>query len=586
MSRIINVKSLNKDLVLAIDWAASEYKYVKELQQELAEIHHGKEPLKNLRKASKILRYISRSERRVDRFEKRIQKGIKELDEEEFGLTDIIKGIRDIAKELEVEHAHLVKYSSSYDSLLEKELEKAAVEAALEQKIKEDNPKKAEQIHATLLQLVHQIEYQITDAEKWISALESSLKKAQQMLKELPDDDKMILQQRGLAILHQHRWPLPDDDKTTLFLVQHPTDLEEITLSLNRYAHYFFSEGLPAVKDLINERTWSGMVKMTIAVGPDASYIFKDGLPSVKHLINDRTWPIFVDGFVKMTIAAGENSRNLFVYSFPALNNLINDKSWPLVVEGLIKMTKAAGAGTKDLFFYGFNSVRHLINEETWPWMVKIVQLLEENSALFFRDSLAYDQKLISEESWPRIVQFIETHKDQMRQTLYSGQRIEFFKTKEGSIGIKRGELKKTGSRTILLGGSLLGKAIIRIISDKAFQGWKKAFEAKSVWKGLGFDYVPIEPILTTGGKLRAFKTKEGMWRVSTKVLGLSLHRFMASQEYPQYKQELAVMEANIEKGLNTLKIKHGHLHKSNFCIEMHEGKIRLYAIDFDQAVS
>ena len=34
------VKRLNKDLVLAIDWAASEYKYVKELQEELAEIRY------------------------------------------------------------------------------------------------------------------------------------------------------------------------------------------------------------------------------------------------------------------------------------------------------------------------------------------------------------------------------------------------------------------------------------------------------------------------------------------------------------------------------------------------------------------
>src|SRR3989338_11493977 len=108
MSRIINVKSLNKDLVLAIDWAASEYKYVKELQQELAEISKGKEPLQNLRKASKILRYISRSERRADRFEERVRMRIKEMPFAlallpTWDLRNIVTTLREIAKELEVE---------------------------------------------------------------------------------------------------------------------------------------------------------------------------------------------------------------------------------------------------------------------------------------------------------------------------------------------------------------------------------------------------------------------------------------------------------------------------------------------------
>ncbi len=103
--------------------------------------------------------------------------------------------------------------------------------------------------------------------------------------------------------------------------------------------------------------------------------------------------------------------------------------------------------------------------------------------------------------------------------------------------------------------------------------------------KRLGFDYVPIEPILKIGGKLRAFKTKEGLWRVSTKVLGPTLKNFMLSDEYETNKK-LRLMREKIEEGLNELNIRHGHLHDNNFCIEFHDGKIRLYAIDFDQAVS
>lgn len=254
------VKRLNKDVVLAIDWAASEYKYVKELQQELEKINVGKEPLKNLRKASKILHYISRAERRADRFEERARKKIEEVSEElekhlevPFNLKDIVTALREIAKELTIERAHLVRYSSLYGGLLEKELNKAAAEAELEKQIKWSNPERVEQIHTILLQLVHQIEYQIKDAEKWISALDASLKKAQQILKELPREDKDYLLEGGLVILHKLGWPYPDKDKTTLLLAQHPSDLEELGHTTED-AHYLFSTILPVMKNFISEK--------------------------------------------------------------------------------------------------------------------------------------------------------------------------------------------------------------------------------------------------------------------------------------------------------------------------------------------
>ena len=40
------------------------------------------------------------------------------------------------------------------------------------------------------------------------------------------------------------------------------------------------------------------------------------------------------------------------------------------------------------------------------------------------------------------------------------------------------------------------------------------------------------------------------------------------------------------EEVLRKLNIKHGHLHDGNFCVEFHQGKIRLYVIDFDEALS
>ncbi|MEK6905745.1 MAG: hypothetical protein AABX24_05070 [Nanoarchaeota archaeon] len=516
------VERLNKDLVLTMGWVAAEYKYLNELLQDLEEIGTGKEPLKKLRKASKILRYISRAERRACRFEGRVRTKIEKLGKEEFALTDIIKAIREIAKELDVELAHLVNYSSFYDGLLEKELNRAAAEEQLEEKIKEKNPRKAQQIHAAFLQLVGQIEYQVKDAEKWISALDASLKKAQRIFDRLPDEDKINLQKEGMEILNYYHWPYSNNDKTTIFLAQHPADLRELV-------------DIP---------------------GAMSSILFQSGLPAVKDLINERTWPMVMVGLVKMIVAAGLNAEGFLKKVLPAVKDLINEHTWP----GLVKMAEAVG----------------------------------ENVGVFFRESLyseyIHDPDLIkNEKKWLEVVEFVEKNKDKIRPALYSGQRLNFFKDVNGKLGIVRGKLEKTGSETIVLGGPLQGKAIIRIISDQAFQGWKKAFEAEDVWRKLGFDYVPIEPILKIGGKLRAFKTKEGLWRVSTKVLGPTLSKFMYSDEYREYKtygQELFLMQMKIEEGLAKLKVRHGHLHDNNFCIEFHDGKIRLYAIDFDQAVS
>ena len=178
--------------------------------------------------------------------------------------------------------------------------------------------------------------------------------------------------------------------------------------------------------------------------------------------------------------------------------------------------------------------------------------------------------------------------KDQKYHRLYYEQPSSFFrKGREGTLGlVRRGKLSKTGSQTTVLGGTLTEKVIIRIIPDFAFQSWKKAFEAEDFWKSLGFDYIPVEPILHKNGKLRAYKTKKGLWRVSTKVLGPSLAAVINTHEYKKYRLRLELMKARIISGLRKLNIKHGHLHDGNFCVEFHQGKIRLYVIDFDEALS
>ena len=174
--------------------------------------------------------------------------------------------------------------------------------------------------------------------------------------------------------------------------------------------------------------------------------------------------------------------------------------------------------------------------------------------------------------------------KDIKDNRLYSGVADEkFFDANRQMV---RKEFAKTGSRTILLGGQHLNKVIIRIVSEPAFLAWKKALEAQVAWVNAGFDYIPVEPILKKGGKIHAYRTKEGNYRVYTQVLGPSYYIFRLGQVNTVLLEQLNDVQKIIESVLKNLNIVHGHLHDNNFCVNDHEGKLRLYVIDFDQAIS
>jgi len=190
---------------------------------------------------------------------------------------------------------------------------------------------------------------------------------------------------------------------------------------------------------------------------------------------------------------------------------------------------------------------------------------------------------------------------------LYKNENPEFF-NKEKKI--KRKKFAKTGSRTILLGGKLSNKAIIRVISETAFIAWKEALEAEEEWKKEGFDYIPVEPILKNKrGEYRAKKFKytrnhlikpkwwptgfelgykeEGIYyRVITKVLGPSLGRFIQFSNDRTINSELESNAEKIRLILKKMRIYHGHTHEHNFCIEYYNNKPRVYVIDFDQSKS
>ena len=235
------VKKLSKDLVLAIDWAAAEYKYLKELKKELEKIKLEKDvqkKVKEITNAIRILRYIGDAERRAakyeevveDKFEFKPNEKVKdELNETIAGklFLKLNKELRKTLQQLNIEHNVLVEYASMYEGLLKEELHKAAYESEAEAKFlmkyyiaeklefcgvrAAEAKKKAHQIQAYVFNLIEKIQLQVEDAEKWIGALEATLKRIQE-LKNLNDE----LYER-LSILYKYGWPFPEDDITTIF---------------------------------------------------------------------------------------------------------------------------------------------------------------------------------------------------------------------------------------------------------------------------------------------------------------------------------------------------------------------------------
>ena len=153
-----------------------------------------------------------------------------------------------------------------------------------------------------------------------------------------------------------------------------------------------------------------------------------------------------------------------------------------------------------------------------------------------------------------------------------------------------RKEFPKTGTRTVLLGGTLKNNAILRIIPNHAFISWVNAYSAVEDWKEAGFDYVPIEPIL----KASLCKDDKDV-RVYAGVLGVSVAKYLEMHSNREHHQDVNQQVRAIIKTLAKMGIRHGHMHDDNFCV-LHnrtpKGEIdwskppRVYCIDFDQSIS
>ncbi|MBT3816867.1 MAG: HEAT repeat domain-containing protein [Candidatus Magasanikbacteria bacterium] len=151
----------------------------------------------------------------------------------------------------------------------------------------------------------------------------------------------------------------------------------------------------------------------------------------------------------------------------------------------------------------------------------------------------------------------------------------------------RRIKFAKTGSEmTLLRGGTLEGKLLIRHIKKSAFLGWMLAFENYEAWLAEDFDYVPVEPIQSFAFKKNTIDVYAGLFDIDLKHwLTVSGGRF---------KQELLVMRKKIIFVLQKMDIRHGDLHTGNFFLKFSrhtDGSIdtqtcpRVYVGDFDKSM-
>ncbi len=146
---------------------------------------------------------------------------------------------------------------------------------------------------------------------------------------------------------------------------------EKATDDTSHYALFEF--GLPALSDIINEKTWPRVIKVFYYIlnrlGTKSDFVFK-GLDEVHELLTQKNWIKFVKGFI--------------------------------IIRTAIKQDETIGC-----FFQGFKYLKKIIKEDNWKAMAKnITAIIETNEPMafyIFSDCLCVIRTWITVQNWPKI---------------------------------------------------------------------------------------------------------------------------------------------------------------------------------------
>ena len=170
------MNKITTDVAHAIQWLAAEFKYLQILHRALERIEQENlnEQEKELKKDLRVARYIGRAERRVER---NIRDVLDDLEEAKSTGISSAK-FNDLMKEIEVPSNQLVNEGSRYVGRLGKQLKSIRTDV----KIAEKYPDEAHR--QQIRNEIKKFESEIEDLEKWIAALDASLKSAVPIIEE------------------------------------------------------------------------------------------------------------------------------------------------------------------------------------------------------------------------------------------------------------------------------------------------------------------------------------------------------------------------------------------------------------------
>jgi hypothetical protein len=164
---------LTKDVEHALEWLATEFKYLKHLHSDLQRIEGEdvKKQEKELKKDRKIVRYIGRAERRLEKDVKDIVEEIKEAKKTEISEDRVME----LLDQIEIPANQLVKEGSLYVGALKEQLNSIRTNVRLEEKYPTARMQKK------LRNEIEKLDSEVRKVMTWLVALDAALKKVKSL---------------------------------------------------------------------------------------------------------------------------------------------------------------------------------------------------------------------------------------------------------------------------------------------------------------------------------------------------------------------------------------------------------------------
>jgi hypothetical protein len=182
-----SLKRMSKDTQRVLQWVASEFNYMKEVDDDLhrliSDLGKGeiKKSERDIHHAIREFRYAGRSERRVNTNEEKMQKDIQEL--MSILPDNFKKEIKELDKHIEVSVAFLISNASMFEGHIKEHMNKLKTQVQLldeekKRKVVDLDRVKSHKavIDAEINKLVQRVELTL----KWIAALAAEIERVKE----------------------------------------------------------------------------------------------------------------------------------------------------------------------------------------------------------------------------------------------------------------------------------------------------------------------------------------------------------------------------------------------------------------------